>query len=94
MGDLLWWKFEPIKLRLADGCFYTPDFMALTHTRLIVLYEVKGKTRKTRADGTKYDAAFSQDDSKIKIKVAAAEFPFEMRMVYPMTGGGWNEDIY
>lgn len=25
-GEIVWWKFEAIKLRLADSTFYTPDF--------------------------------------------------------------------
>lgn len=94
VGEILWWKFEAIKLRLADGCFLTMDFAVVDAARQLVLYDVKGKMRKTRANGTKYDAAFAQDDSKVKIKLAADMYPFVMRMVYPATGGGWNEDEF
>jgi hypothetical protein len=94
VGDILWWRFEAIKLKLADGCFYSPDFAVIDAAHQLILYEVKGKTRKTRADGTKYDAAFAQDDSRVKIKLAADTFPFVMRMVYPATGGGWNEEEF
>ena len=29
-GEVLWFKFEPLKFRLADATFYQPDFMLLT----------------------------------------------------------------
>jgi hypothetical protein len=34
---------------------------------------------------------FSQDDSKVKIKVAAQQFPFVFKLVFPATGVGWHE---
>jgi hypothetical protein len=29
-GEILWHRYEPMKLRLADGSYYTPDFGVLT----------------------------------------------------------------
>lgn len=52
------WKFEAMKLRLADNTFYTPDFMIVGDH--IELHEVKG---------------FWEDDARVKIKVAAEQYP-------------------
>ena len=28
-GEILWYRFEGVKLRLADNTFYTPDFAVM-----------------------------------------------------------------
>ena len=53
------WRFEPLKFRLAAGCFYTPDFEVVTADGLLQYHEVKG---------------FWRDDARVKIKVAARLF--------------------
>jgi hypothetical protein len=91
VGEVAWWRFEAIKLRIADGCFYSGDFAVMLADRQMEIHEVKGKTRKTSSQGAKYDAAYAQDDSLVKIKAAAEMYPFVFRLMYPRTGGGWNE---
>lgn len=61
-GEILWYKFEPANLRLADKCFYKIDFLVLTKDRSLQVHEVKGHWT---------------DDALVKIKVAAETFPFE-----------------
>lgn len=70
-GDICWWKFESIKFRLADNCFYTPDFIILNNDCSVEIHEVKGAK------------AIFQDDAKVKIKVAAENFPFRFKVIYP-----------
>lgn len=65
-GDILWWKFEPMKLRLAQKTFYTCDFMVLKPDGLVCMDEVKG---------------YMTDDAAVKIKVAASLYPFQFRIV-------------
>lgn len=78
-GHILSWRFEAFKLRLADNCFYTPDFVVLNSDRTLTLFEVKG---------------YWISDAKTKIKVAAEQFPYlQFVAVYKRTkkdGGGWN----
>ena len=77
-GEILWYKFEGLKLRLADNTFYTPDFFVMMASGQLEAHEVKG---------------FAMDDSVEKIKVAAEIFPFVFKMakVRPKKlGGGWD----
>jgi hypothetical protein len=77
-GEILEWHFDAIKLRLAKDTFYTPDFLVLTVESLIEIHEVKG---------------FWEDDARVKIKVAAAKFPFRFLAVTEVAkkrGGGWQ----
>ncbi len=60
-GEILWFKFEGLKLRLADKTFYTPDFVLMLSNGEIELHEVKG---------------FWESAARVKIKVAAETFPF------------------
>lgn len=61
-GELAWYAFEPINIRLADKCFYSPDFMVMLSSGEIEIHEVKG---------------FWTDDALVKIKVAATILPFK-----------------
>jgi predicted nuclease of restriction endonuclease-like RecB superfamily len=77
-GEVLWFAFEGIKLRLADKTFYTPDFAVMEANGELVLYEVKG---------------FWTDDARVKTKVAASLFPLRLIAVKARTkrdGGGWE----
>lgn len=73
-GEIDWFKFEGIKLRLADKTFYTPDFAVMASDGVIELHEVKGHW---------------EDDARVKIKVAAAAFPFRFIGV-KKAGTGWS----
>lgn len=81
-GEVAWYKFEGLKLRLADNTFYTPDFAVMLSTGQIQCREVKG---------------FWTDDARVKIKVAADLYPFEfmaVRAVPKGKGGGWDVETF
>lgn len=81
-GRVLWWRFEGLKLRLADNTFYTPDFAVMTVDCVVECHEVKG---------------FWMDDARAKIKIAADLYPFRFKALKPMTkkaGGGWEEEDF
>ena len=61
-GEVLDWKFEVFKLRLAKNTYYTTDFMVFMADRTIRMYEVKG--------------AIWTDDGRVKFKVAAETLPW------------------
>lgn len=84
-GRLAWWAFEPLKLRLADSTFYTPDFALLLLDGRLVLDDVKGRSG---------DSYYCQEDSKLKVKVAAQHFPAVFRFVWPLKGGGWGSETF
>lgn len=76
-GEIVWWRFEGLKLRLADNTFYTPDFALMTTEGFIECHEVKG---------------YWEDDARVKIKVAADQYPFRflaVKRVAQKHGGGW-----
>ena len=58
--DILDWRFEPIKLRLAHTTFYTPDFLVIQADGF-EFHETKG---------------FMRDDAAVKLKVAAQLYPW------------------
>lgn len=77
-GEILWYGFEAVKLRLADNTFYTPDFAVMAKDGVIEMHEVKG---------------FWQDDARVKIKVAAAQFPFRF-FAFKTSKGGWEREMF
>ena len=77
-GDVRWYRFEGLKLRLADSTFYTPDFAVMRDDGVMECHEVKG---------------FWQDDARVKIKVAAEMYPFRFLAV-KAKGGGWEYEVF
>ena len=76
-GEVAWYKFEAMKLRLADNTFYSPDFAVMLPNGELEMHEVKG---------------FWADDARVKIKVAADMHPFRfiaVRVKPKKDGGGW-----
>ncbi len=75
-GELLYWAYEPIKLRLADSTHYTPDFLVVLAGGEMQLHEVKG--------------AFVTDDARVKFKLAAEHFPARLVWAQKVKGGAWE----
>jgi hypothetical protein len=81
-GEVAWFKFEGVKLRLADNTFYTPDFAVMLADGALEMHEVKG---------------FWQDDARAKIKVAADLYPIRfiaVRVKKKKEGGGWHVEEF
>ena len=82
-GDILWYRFEGITLKLADNCRLTVDFAVMARDGVLEMIDVKGSP-----------AIFS-DDAKVKMKVAASIYPFRFKVAFPIaekSGGGWRID--
>lgn len=81
-GEVAWWKFEAVKLRLADNTTYTPDFIVMLADGSIEFHEFKG---------------FWEEDARVKIKVAAEMYPFPFRSFRKRSqkdGGGFSEEAF
>ena len=82
VGAVIWFKFEGMKLRLADNTFYTPDFAVMAADGVMEMHEVKG---------------FWQDDARAKIKIAADMYPFRFKAYKAKAKknrGGWEEEAF
>lgn len=83
-GEVLWFRFEGVKLRLADNTFLTPDFAVMLANGQMEMHDTKGAP-----------AVFT-DDARVKMKVAADTYPFVFRVIYPRKkadGGGWHVEV-
>ncbi len=77
-GLIVAWWFEAIKLKLGDNCFYTPDFLIQRADGVMEIHEVKGHW---------------EDDARVKIKAAAAKFPFVFKAVRKGKDGMWHDEF-
>lgn len=76
-GEVAWFKFEGVKLRLADNTFYSPDFFVMLADGQLEAHEIKG---------------FWRDDARAKIKIAADMYPMRfiaLKVKAKKDGGGW-----
>lgn len=81
-GEVLWFKFEGLKFRLADSTFYTPDFAVMLASGALEAHEVKGHW---------------EDDARAKIKIAADMYPLRFIAVQALpkkAGGGWRTEEF
>lgn len=70
-GDILFYKFGVVTLRIGQDCRYTPDFLVITKDLAVEFHEVKG---------------FMRDDALVKLKAAASQYPFIFRLVHKVAG--------
>lgn len=87
VGEIAWYDFEGVTLKLGFDCRYTPDFAVMLANGELEMHEVKGSKSSRRSNGTTVQVPYSRDDSKVKIRVAARMFPFRFKMVHPTTAG-------
>jgi hypothetical protein len=82
-GEIVWWAYEPLKLRLAEGAWYTPDFVIQMADGTIEIHEYKG---------------FMREAARVRLLVASDRFPFFpfrlIRAIPVRQGGGFKvEDV-
>ncbi len=80
-GEILWYRFEGIKLKLAANCHLTIDFAVMMADGALELHDVKGSPH-----------VFT-DDAKVKMKLASELYPFAIKVAFPLPrkdGGGWR----
>ena len=78
-GEILDWKYESVKLKLASKTFYTPDFQVITADGFVEYHETKG---------------FWEDDARVKIKMAAAAFPWFKFIAIQKKKGIWTTEEF
>lgn len=78
-GEIIAWEFEPMNIRLAQKCFYKPDFLVITKEGFVEFHETKGHF---------------ENESKVRTKIVAQKFPyFIFRLVQrrkKADGGGFE----
>jgi hypothetical protein len=78
-GEIVGWKFEAVKLRLADGAWFTPDFLILFSDGRIEFAEIKGHWREA---------------AKVRLRVARELFaPIPIRVIRKGEGGFYEEQV-
>lgn len=88
-GEIDWFKFEAVKLKLADKTFFSPDFLVLTGLGELQVHEVKAAWKDKKTNQHKMHI---EDDANIKIKTAAELFPFRFYLCWLHPVFGWMVD--
>lgn len=74
-GEIVRWDYEPIKMRLADNTYLTPDFRVICADGEEQFHETKG--------------GFVREDAWIKLKLAAELHPYRFLMAQ-LRKGAWT----
>ncbi len=78
-GEILWWGFETIKLRIGHAAWYTPDFQVVLASGQIEIHEFKG---------------YQEEAARVRIKAAAGLYPWlrfvQIRKIPKREGGGYE----
>ncbi len=84
IGQIEWFVYEGIKLRLADRTFFTPDFFVMLANGELEVHEVKG-TKYVEGVGRPW----IEEDANVKLKVCTELFPFPLRLMFYDKHRGW-----
>ena len=86
-GRIIRYRFEAVKLRLADRTYLTMDFMVQLPSGLIEFHDVKAFWKKAGKVGI-------EEDANVKMKVAAEQYPeWTFKAVWEK-GGDWQERTF
>ncbi len=77
-GEVEWFAYEAVKLRLAGKTFLTVDFFLMLASGELEAHEVKGHI---------------EDDAAVKLKVAAAMYPWRFVLVRASPSGWILKDV-
>ncbi len=91
-GLIQGYRFEGIKVKLADNTFFTPDFVVYAADGVVELHDTKGTTTKKTAKGP-VKAPWCEEDAKLKLKIAAELFPFRFCIIFK-TSEGWQRQDF
>jgi len=78
-GEIWWYRFEAIKLRLADNTFLTMDFAVINNQGQLELHDVKPTKR------------LVMEDANVKLKVGAEQYPFIFKKIWPLKGSNLTQ---
>ena len=70
-GEVVWFKYESVTIKLAPDCRWTADFAVMLADGLVELHDFKG---------------FMEAHTAIKIKIAADTFPFPVVVITERKG--------
>lgn len=77
-GEVLWYGFGMIRLRIGKGCMYKPDYFVVLSSGVVECHEVKG---------------FMREAARVRLRVAAERYPFRF-VVCRKVDGEWRfEDV-
>jgi hypothetical protein len=88
-GEISWYWFESLTLKLAAGSRYTPDFVVQLSDGTLECHEVKG-TQRSKTTGVS-SAYFPDGVGRTKLAVAASQWPFRFLLVWWDKQTGWQQ---
>lgn len=90
-GEILWWAFECVSLKLAPKCAYHPDFLVMHADRSLSVIDVKGFKAKPSGE----PGYWATEDARIKLRVAAEKFPlFSFVVAFQGKDKAWYHETY
>ena len=93
-GEIVWFQFEGLTFKLANDTRYTPDFTLLLTDGTLECHEIKGTERRIKKSGENYSVPRFEDDARVKVEVAAAQFPIVFKVVYKVDGNWIEKEVW
>lgn len=88
VGEVTWWSFECVKIRVGHDCWLTPDFLVQYADGHLELHDTKGtKKRKSKRGPTK--TYYAEEDAVVKARAIGENFPIPIFFVF-RNGQEWD----
>lgn len=87
-GEVLWWGFEVVKVRIGHDCWLLPDFLVMLADGRLELHDTKG-TKRVKRPGASKEVPWVEEDARVKARAVGDRFPIPMFLVYRTGVGEW-----
>lgn len=88
-GDILYYGFEVVKVKVGHDCWLTPDFLIMNRDGSLALHDTKGAT-KTKGKQPE-ETYYAEEDAVVKARSVGAGFPIPMFFVFRRHDGEWEK---
>lgn len=97
LGNVAWWDFEAVKLRLGDDCYFIPDFIIMLADGSIEVHDTKGTQKHYTKKAGEHFVGRIEDDAQVKMRACAERYPFKFYTAFRLPekqGGTWMKKEY
>ena len=90
-GEIVYWEFEVLTVKLGTDLRLTPDFLVMLPSGRLEFHDTKGAKKIKVGRHAGETKPYIEEDARVKAIVTAAHFVIPMYLVWPESNGAWGK---
>jgi hypothetical protein len=91
VGEILWYGFETVTIKLGPDCRFTPDFLVMLSDGSLSFHDTKGSKAIKTGKRSGQTQPYVEEDARVKTCVLAANFVIPISFVWQRQDGEWEK---